>query len=136
MVYSRYQESGKTKIKHEYFNDHTKVTRSCQGVDVSGMYLSNLMKPQPTGAFVRRRKENNFRLEKSYWHGQQATEWLKYMETVLNVKIQHMYNGNEKRIGGRNLPVDGYAKTSEAEIILQYSGCYYHSHMCSFSPLG
>ena len=136
IIFSRYQHSGKTKIKQEYFGCEAKSTKKCYGVDVSGMYLSNLMKPMPTGAFVRRRAENSFCLEKSYSHGEIATQWIKYMETKLNVKFKHMFNGAEKRIGGRNLPVDGYAKTKCDEIVLQFSGCYYHSHLCSYSPNG
>ena len=131
MVFNRYQHAEETKIKQEYFCEQAELTKSCHGFDVSGMYLSNLMQLQPTGSFVRRRKENNFVLEKTYTHGEKATEWLMHMEVVLDVKIQHMFNGGEIRVGGRNLPVDGYAEKSNEKIVLQYSGCYWHSHLCT-----
>jgi G:T-mismatch repair DNA endonuclease (very short patch repair protein) len=101
------------------------------------MYLSNIMREMPTGAFVRRRRETNFRIEKSYSHGEKAIEWLKWMEHTLNTHIQHMFNNEEKRVGGRRLPVDGYARLEDGtEVVLQYSGCWYHSHLCDLSPSG
>lgn len=137
MVYSRYQEAGKTKIKSETFGDNAKTTRACLGVDVSGMYLSNLAREQPTGPFIRRRAEHDFRIERGYSHGEKAIEWVKFVEHSLGVEIQHMYNGSEKRIGGKRLPVDGYFKNKNGEeVILQFSGCWYHSHLCRRSPKG
>ena len=95
------------------------------------------MADQPTGAFIRRRRENNFRLEKYYPNGEKATEWVCWMGKELNLSFQHMYNSSEKRVSGRNLPVDGYAKCSNGlEVVLQYLGCYYHLHLCSKVPNG
>ena len=64
MVFSRYQEKGITKIKPEYFHKEAKTTASVFGYDVSALYLSLLMKPQPTGVFVRRKKEKQFKAER------------------------------------------------------------------------
>lgn len=138
LVFNRYQEAGKTKIKEQYFGNNAKTTQVCEGWDCSSMYLHNLaLCNMPTGAFIRRRKENNFCAEKSYSNGIKATEWIMWMEKILNTNIQHMFNGNEKRIGGRNIPVDGYAKLSNGkEIVLNYSGCWFHSHMCKLTPKG
>lgn len=137
MVFNRYQRVGETKIKPEYFGDRARTTQSCQGYDVSGMYLSNLMREQPTGPFVRRRKEHGFKIEKSYAQGERAMEWIKWMEKQLQIKTQHKYNNNEKRLGGRRLPVDAYAKLDDGtEIVLQFYGCWYHCHLCAYAPTG
>ena len=59
------------------------------------------------------------------------------MSKQLNIPLRHQFNGTEKRIGGLNIPVDAYGVTDEGEeIVLNYSGCWYHSHMCSRTPVG
>ena len=137
MVYSRYQECDITKIKPEYFGELAKTTKSCIGYDATSLYLSCLMKDMPTGFFIRRRCESNFVIEKSYKYGQKALEWISWMEIKLNVVCQHMFNGKEKRIGGRQIPVDGYATTHNGQkLVFNYSGCYYHSHLCPSQPEG
>jgi len=137
MVFSRYQEANVTKIKPEYFGQLAKQSQTCVGYDATSLYLSCLIQEMPTGAFVRRRAENNFRIEKSYNAGEKATEWLKWMEQELNVKIQHQFNGMEKRIGGKQIPVDGYAKADNgSQIVFNYSGCWYHGHQCASTPRG
>lgn len=137
MVYSRWQQVDKTKIKPEIFGASAKTTQSCEGQDISGMYLSNLCRLMPTGPFIRRRKENGFRLERCYQHSEKAVEWIKWFEKTHGIRVQHCLNDGERRIGGRNLPVDGYARLENGkEIILQFSGCWYHSHMCKIAPKG
>jgi len=136
IIFHRYQHSETTKIKSKYYGEDAKTTKVCLGVDISGMYLSNLMRDMPTGIYVRRRRENEFKLEKRYTHGQLATEWIKCKEKEMQVEFQHMFNGVEKRVGGKNIPVDGYADTPNGPVVLQFSGCYFHSHMCDYSPNG
>lgn len=136
-MFSRYQEAGATKIKPEYFGDLAKTTQTCVGYDATSLYLSCLVKDMPTGAFVRRRRENNFRIEKSYYSGEKATVWLKYMSNLLGVKIQHKFNSTERQIGGQNIPVDGYALASDgSELVFNYSGCWFHGHLCDYCPNG
>lgn len=137
MVFSRYQEAGVTKIKPEYFGSDAKETQVCVGYDATALYLSCLINEMPTGAFVRRKSETNFKIEKSYNAGVKATEWLKWIENELNVKIKHQFNGVEKRIGGRRIPVDGYTVMADGiEVVFNYSGCWYHSHLCVSTPSG
>ena len=49
MIFNRYQEAGVTKIREDEFGDAAKDTKSIMGFDVSGMYLSVMMQPQPVG---------------------------------------------------------------------------------------
>ena len=137
MVYSRWQQVGVTQIKPETFGEAAKTTQSCEGQDVSGMYLSNLCRSMPTGPFVRRRRENDFKLERCISHSVKAVEWIKWLEREHGVEYNHAFNGGEKKVGGKNLPVDGWAKLDDGtEVILQFSGCWYHSHMCELAPRG
>jgi G:T-mismatch repair DNA endonuclease (very short patch repair protein) len=132
MVFHRYHHKEETLIKRQY-GENAKVCKSIHGFDVSSMYLSNLMRELPTGAFVRRRRENGFWIEHSRSYGIKATQWIEWMGSKLNLKFQHMFNSDEKRVGGKNLPVDGYAETDDGRrVVLQYLGCYFHSHMCQF----
>ena len=138
LVFHRHQEKDATKIKSRYFKSSAKTTKICEGWDCNAMYLHNLaMCDMPTGAFVRRHRQTGFRIEKSYNKGVKATQWIIWIGKVLSVEFQHMFNGNEKRLGGRNIPVDGYARLKDgSEIVLNFSGCWYHSHLCEFSPKG
>ena len=138
LVFCRLQEAGKTKIKEQYFGENAKPTKVCEGWDCSSMYLHNLaLCDMPTGGFVRRQQKNGFKAERSHSYGNKATEWVLWLENKLNVKLQHMHNGNEVKIGGRELPVDGYGETKNGEkIVLNYSGCWYHSHMCKYATTG
>lgn len=137
LVFNRWQESEKTRINPHYFGANAKITKNCTGIDVSSMYLSCLMREMPTGPYIYRRKENNFKRETSHRYIEKAMEFIKYMEIKLGVKIQHQLNKGEKRIGGRRLPVDGYGIAPNGdEIVLQFSGCYWHSHCCTNVPVG
>ena len=136
LVFNRKQIVGSTVIKPEYFYDKAKTTRSIIGADISSMYLSNFGRDLPSGVYVRRRRENNFRIEKRYTKGQLATEWIEYIAHENNTSFLHQFNGKEKRVGGRNLPVDGFGMIDNQDVILQFSGCYFHSHMCKMAPVG
>ena len=39
-----------------------------------------------------------------------ASEWLAYTEDTEGILIQHARNGGEKRVGVKNIPVDGYCR--------------------------
>ena len=137
MVFSRYQEKGITKIKPEYFHKEAKTTASVFGYDVSALYLSLLMKPQPTGVFVRRKREKQFKAERFCCNSSKAIEWIEWESHVQGVHFTHAMNGNEMKLGGLSLPVDGYAKLADGtEKVLQFLGCYYHSHCCKANPSG
>jgi G:T-mismatch repair DNA endonuclease (very short patch repair protein) len=52
-------------------------------------------------------------------------EWLKFLATELNLKIEHHENGGEHRIkASKKYDADGYCK--EINTIFEFQGCYYH----------
>lgn len=137
IVFNRYQKANITKVKPEYFGKEAKTTETVLGVDCSALYLSCLVKDMPTGIPIRRREINDFVAEKDGSYSYEAIQWISWMEKKLGIEFQHKLRKGEKRIGGRQIPVDGYGVNENGEkIILQFSGCYYHSHKCSLAPRG
>ena len=129
MIY-RYQEQGKTKIREAEFGDDAKTTGSSLGFDANALYLWSLMQLQPAGIPVRRRAENDFKPETQ--NGFRSYEWLMWYSHVTGAAIRHQYNNTEKRIGSRQVPVDGYI--AESRTILQFDGCFYHGCSCVKEP--
>lgn len=137
IVFNRYQKTNETKVKPEYFGADAKNTKGVLGVDCSALYLSCLMMDMPTELPVRRKAASGFVTERDRSFSLEAVEWITWMSRVLDIDFQHKLKGGEKIIGGRRIPVDGFGVSNSGErVILQYSGCYYHSHRCSMAPRG
>ena len=128
LIFSRYHEKGKTKIKERDYGDEAKVCNGCIGWDANALYLSCLMKEMPTKWYVRRRAENDFKPEASHKWGRSKMEWLEWVMKEEGVDIRHEFNGKEKRIGRRQLPVDGWCQ--ETQTVYQFHGCYWHGCEC------
>lgn len=124
IIFKRYAEAGGTTIRN------TSVPcKQVLGLDASALYLSCLMKPMPTGFHVQWTEEDGlFRGRQSERHGHTARQWLEWKATQDRTRIQHQFNGGEKRIGNRGIPVDGFSE--EHQKIYQFHGCYYHGHHC------
>jgi len=69
-----------------------------------------------------------FKPVSSHKYGDLSREWLEWVSSSENIKISHLFNGKEKRIGPRNLAVDGYC--AENKTVYQLHGCYWHGHKC------
>ena len=85
----------------------------------------------PTGPYVRRRLENNFKPERRNKY-MAMYHWMDYFSELTGKQILHTLNyGKEKRCGP--FPVDGYcAETNE---VLQYHGCFHHGHQCKLTKI-
>jgi len=59
-----------------------------------------------------------------------AEKWLDWMAYRLDTPIRHRLNHTEKRIGDRQLPVDGFAYIDGRPTVFQFYGCYFHFHGC------
>ena len=64
------------------------------------------MQDMPTGWYVRRQEEKQFRPQKAQPFGQMAFQWLTWESSKSGCTIRHQVNGREKRIGKRRL--DGW----------------------------
>ncbi len=56
--------------------------------------------------------------------------WLKYLSFKLQKRIQHCFNGLEKKIGP--YPVDGYC--AETDTVYEFQGCWMHGCSKCFHP--
>ena len=128
IVFHRYQESGETKINEHKYGDEAKTCQSVIGWDANALYLACLMEKMPTGPYIRRQAQDDFAPKQTDVFGKMASEWLEWEMTQNNLKITHKYNGKEKRIGKRLLPVDGYC--AETMTCYQFHGDYWHGCEC------
>ena len=123
IIFSRYQEKGVTDIKGIFNNK----CQSVVGYDCNGLYSYAIRQEMPTGLYVIRPQENNFRPEVSEKYIDSYV-WLDYISKTENVKILHkLNNGKEIRFG--NYLVDGYCVSTKT--VYEYNGCYYHN--CPFN---
>ena len=99
------------------------------GYDANSLYLSAIMQEMPTLNPIRRRKENGFKAEVTDRYGVQAHEWLTLLSHQNNIHIRHKFNGVEKRLGNRRVPVDGW--DAENKTVYQFQGCWFHGHSCA-----
>ena len=128
IIFHRYHEAGKTKIREREITDQGKEPKMCQkivGYDANALYLWAIMQNMPAGSFTRRREETNFKKESST---NVATEWLEWKAHEGGIFIGHQMNNTEKRIGERRLPVDGFHGPSQT--VFQFHGCWWHGHNC------
>ncbi len=124
VVFHRYHEKGSTFIRNG-----PKPCEEVVGYDANALYLWALMQPMPTGPYIVRSDKDNFKPSHAYSHGESAVEWLDWVAKTDNISIQHQFNHQEKRIGPRQIPVDGFCR--ESNTVYQFHGCYYHGHRCS-----
>ncbi len=116
---------------HEVGETHIRGGKLCEGVigyDANALYLSCLMREMPTGMYTRRRAENQFKPEVPDLHGRLAVEWLDWESEERQVFIRHKYNGKEKKIGKKQVCVDGWC--AETNTVFQFHGCFWHGHEC------
>ena len=96
------------------------------GHDANALHFLALDQELPTGIFVRRRAENQFRPVISAIYIQ-ACAWLDYLNLHRGAYINHFLNfGSELSIGP--YPVDGFDDITMTAC--QYQGCYVHGHSC------
>lgn len=120
IIFHRYHEAGKTKIRDVEMTAKGLDPKSCErvvGYDANALYLWAIMQDMPTGSYTRRRAETNFKPEHSR---RMADEWLAWEAHERGIHIRHQLNNCEKRIGDRKLPVDGF--DSENQTVFQFHG--------------
>ena len=129
VVFHRYHKKNKTHIRGSQLGDQARLCKRILGFDANALYLFSLMKSMPTGRIILRRAENLFRAEKTQKYGYAARKWLEWLMRVNpTLDIRHQFNGGEKTIGVKQIPVDGWDK--ETGTVFQFHGCYWHGHDC------
>ncbi len=124
IVFNRYQERGKTCIRGG------KPCETVIGFDANALYLHAVMQEMPTGDFVRRKEEDHFQpVRGGSRTGRLALEWLEWESSQRGIPIRHKFNHTEKRVGRRQLPVDGFHQRT----VFQFHGCFWHGHTCQIN---
>ena len=114
IIFSRYHEKGASNIKKIEGNK----CQSIVGYDCNGLYSYAMKQNMPTGVYVRRNPDNNFRPEIS----EKYRDSYVLMDNIMvkeNIKILHKLN-NSKEIRIGNYLVDG------TKTVYEFQGCYYH----------
>ncbi|CAH3180046.1 unnamed protein product, partial [Porites lobata] len=128
IIFHRYHEAGKTKIREAEEGEAAKLCEKIVGYDANALYLWALMQDMPTGSYTRRLSDNEFKPKSSV---RMAIEWLEWVAHKEGIHIRHQLNNTEKRIGGRKLPVDGF--NAQTQTAYQFHGCYWHGHDCALN---
>ena len=123
IIFKRHCKAGETKIRGGEL-----VSKRIIGFDASALYLWSISQNMPTGCYVRRFAECNFKPEKLPL-STIMYEYLNYTAKSANVKINHKLNNNrEFRIGP--YLVDGFCE--ELNIVYEVSNIIEPMlHVCS-----
>jgi G:T-mismatch repair DNA endonuclease (very short patch repair protein) len=127
IVLHRYHERDVTTIRPRDYEE-PKACKKIIGYDANALYLWSIMQEMPTGHFVRRKSENQFRRDTPRRYELMAIEWLEWEAQQNGQHICHQGNDKEMAIGRKRLPVDGYVK--ETNMVYEFQGCYCHGHDC------
>lgn len=120
IIFHRYHEKDKTKLREVDYKDEAELCKNVTGFDANALYLWCLMQDMPTGWYVRRRADNEFRPETSHRQSRVAVEWLEWTMVTERIDIRHAFNGKEKKLGRRQLAVDGWCK--DRQTVYQFHG--------------
>ena len=128
IIFHRYHEAGKTKIREVEKGQAAKLCEKIVGYDANALYLWALIQDMPTGSYTRRMAENEFKPKSSV---RMAIGWLEWVAHKERIHIRHQLNNTETRIGDRKLPVDGFH--AQTQTVYQFHGCYWHGHDCALN---
>ena len=118
IIFSRFLEKGRELASGK------EICQSVIGMDANSLYPYCLMQDQPSGVFVRRLEENDFKPVVDTKYLDQYV-WLDYISQNRGIRINHKLNsGSEKRVD--NFLVDGYYKNE----VFEFLGCYFHGCKC------
>ena len=124
IIFKRYAEASKTEIR----NDPEKICQKVVGYDANALYLWALSQPMPVGLYTHWQKVGEKLQPLFPW--KEADEWLAWASHQHQTTLRTRLNDTEKRLGDRQLPVDGFDPTSNTPY--QYMGCYWHGCPCCF----
>ena len=130
IVFKRYAEADKSKIR----NKPDKPVKKIIGYDANGLYLWALCEPMPVGLYTQwqySEQDGNSKLKPTFpWRS--ADEWLAWAGHERGIVLQTRLNNIEKRLGDRQLPVDGYHASSKT--VFEFNGCYWHGCSECYKP--
>ena len=118
IVTTRYHEVGQTYIR----GNTAKPCKSILGYDFNSLYLYVIGQDMPTGYYIRRKKETNFRPDNDLPRYTAMYDWLEWVIHSTGKSIKHKMNyASELRIGP--YLIDGY--DPESRDLWEYFGCFF-----------
>ena len=148
IIFHRYHEAETTLLRTNKDNMEKKMCKGVTGYDANSLYLWALQQDMPTGWFWRWTQEDkpadplvtptaaaettvdpadtdndmfHASTQKFNNNSHEAFLWLQYMSYANNLDIRTSFNHGEKRIGRRQIPVDGF--DAGTNTIYQFHGC-------------
>ena len=102
IVFCRWAEVDKTKIKERLYGQDALVCKAVHGVDANSLYPYCMYQPMPVGPCWTRTAPDFARKDVDIGPRQSlaALEWMEYKEDVLGRKIHHAGNGPEVKVSG------------------------------------
>ena len=123
IVTCRYHEVGQTYVREDF----NKPCKSKEGYDFNSLYLYAIGQDMPTGNYILRKKQDDFRPDEHIPRYTAMYDWMKWVNQTTGKQIKHKMNkGSDIRIGPY-LP-DGYV--SDSNELWEFFGCYFHGHSC------
>ena len=119
IIFKRYAEAGKTKIR-----DGTETCKRIIGLDCNALYLYAFSQDFPVGSFIRRRQENKFIPERRDKYDLMF-DWMDHVASERGIHISHKRNSSKEKRDSIYL-ADGFC--AETNTIFQFDGCYFHGH--------
>ena len=118
IIFKRYAEAEKSFIRQ----NPEKMCQNIVGYDANALYLWALSQPMPVGLYTHWQYAGEKLQPLFPWR--EADEWLAWASHQRGVSLRTRLNNNEKRLGDRQLPVDGFDPSTGTAY--QYMGCYWH----------
>jgi len=126
IIFKRYAEADKSFIRQ----NPEKMCQNVIGYDANALYLWALSQPMPVGLYTHWQYAGP-KLQPTYpWR--EADEWLAWAGHQRGTTLRTRLNDTEKRLGDRQLPVDGFDPFTGTAY--QYMGCYWHGCLSCFPP--
>ena len=126
IIFTRYAEGNKSFIRQ----NPEKMCQKVVGYDANALYLWALSQPMPVGLYTHWQKVGEKLQPLFPWR--EADEWLAWASHQRGTTLRTRLNDTEKRLGDRQLPVDGFDPSTGTAY--QYMGCYWHGCPSCFNP--
>ena len=126
IIFKRYAEAEKSCLR----KDPERVCRRVIGYDANGLYLWALCEPMPVGLYTHWQRKDDKMVSSVPWR--EADEWLAWEGHNRRTTLVTRLNGGEKRLGDRQLTVDGFDPSTNT--YFEFLGCYWHGCPRCFTP--
>ena len=121
IIFKRKHVVGETFLR----KNPDKVCKSIYGYDANSLYLWAICQDMPTGRYIRRLKEHDFKPENNQNNIFSMYDWMEWLNFSENKNISHKMNaGREFRVGP--YLVDGFETSSKT--IYEFLGDWYHGN--------